>query len=278
MKTVNSLSGGKTSSYMAVHYPADYEVFSLVCIDDIQCKPKDPKIIQYVNDKLGEKYISQFGEFIATAEDDLTLYAMRDLEQLIGREITWVRGVSFDNLIKQRSAIPNKLMRFCTTELKMKPIFEYWLQNIGEVVKMGIGYRYDESERKDDFTNNFKYQASQNTFGENRYNWEEINWREGYFPLIDNKVFHHQIIKYFSKVNIDFPPDSNCVFCFWKHIMQLRKNFETNNSKMDWAANKESKGKKWKKEITYKQVKKVNLQLDFFYGTGSGCQAGYCTN
>jgi diphthamide synthase (EF-2-diphthine--ammonia ligase) len=34
MKTVNSLSGGKTSSYLAVHYPADYNVFSLVRTDD----------------------------------------------------------------------------------------------------------------------------------------------------------------------------------------------------------------------------------------------------
>ena len=29
--TVNSVSGGKTSAYIAVHYPADYDVFSLVC-------------------------------------------------------------------------------------------------------------------------------------------------------------------------------------------------------------------------------------------------------
>ena len=27
MKTVNSLSGGKTSSYIAANYPADYDVF-----------------------------------------------------------------------------------------------------------------------------------------------------------------------------------------------------------------------------------------------------------
>ena len=34
MKTVNSLSGGKTSSYIAIHYPADYNVFALVHSDD----------------------------------------------------------------------------------------------------------------------------------------------------------------------------------------------------------------------------------------------------
>jgi hypothetical protein len=30
MITVNSLSGGKTSSYLAKHYPADYNLFALV--------------------------------------------------------------------------------------------------------------------------------------------------------------------------------------------------------------------------------------------------------
>lgn len=33
IKTVNSLSGGQTSSYLTVHYPADIEVFALCCID-----------------------------------------------------------------------------------------------------------------------------------------------------------------------------------------------------------------------------------------------------
>ena len=33
MLTVNSLSGGKTSSYLAYHYPADLEIFSLVCVN-----------------------------------------------------------------------------------------------------------------------------------------------------------------------------------------------------------------------------------------------------
>lgn len=91
MTTVNSISGGKTSAFMAVNYPADYNVFSLVCLDDTNCAPKDKSIIQYVNAKI-EKYIPEYGEFIATAEDPKTLYVMRDLEQLMGREIIWVRG------------------------------------------------------------------------------------------------------------------------------------------------------------------------------------------
>lgn len=30
MITVNSLSGGKTSSYLAANYPANYDIFALV--------------------------------------------------------------------------------------------------------------------------------------------------------------------------------------------------------------------------------------------------------
>jgi len=149
MKTINSLSGGKTSSYLAYHYPADYNIFALVKIDDINCKPKDSKLIQLVSDKIGE-------DFIATAESDLTLKVILDLEQLIGQNIIWVTGLSFDKLIKKQTILPNSLRRFCTQEMKMRPIWDWWYKNINEKVKMGIGFRYDELERAERFTVSFK--------------------------------------------------------------------------------------------------------------------------
>ena len=116
MKTINSLSGGKTSSYIAANYPADYNVFSLVRIEDERCKFKDEKIRKLVEDKLQ-------APFIATAEDDTIVYTMLDLEQYIGREITWVTGPTFDQLIKDKGQyLPNKVARYCTTELKTQPI------------------------------------------------------------------------------------------------------------------------------------------------------------
>jgi len=35
---------------------------------------------------------------------------------------------------------------------------------------------------------------------------------------------------------------------------------------------------RFKKEMSYKDVKKLGLQGDFFFGTGSGCSSGYCTD
>ena len=86
MKTLNSLSGGATSSYMAANFPADYDVFALVCIDYEPARPRDAKLVQMVNDKL-QKHSFNKSEFIATAEDVKTLQVIFDLEQMIGREI-----------------------------------------------------------------------------------------------------------------------------------------------------------------------------------------------
>lgn len=271
MITVNSLSGGKTSSYMAYHYPADYNIFSLVRIEDIKCKPKDKSLIKYVSDKIGM-------EFIATAESDLTLYVIRDLEQLIGKEIIWVIGKTFEDVNRKATGgkgLPNQQWRFCTTEMKMRPIWDWWFKNIGEKIKMGIGFRYDEKERSERLTTSFKGIVGKRGI---RNKWETIEWREGYFPLIEDKINHFHVKHWADKSGLNFPLDSNCVGCFHKPIQQLRKNFDTEKEKMEWFANQESESKRWKKEMNYNQIKKVGLQEDFIFGTGSGCQAGFCTD
>lgn len=270
MTTVHSLSGGKTSSYMAVHYPADYNVFSLVTVEDKSCSPTDESLIRYVSDKIG-------CEFVGTVEDDKTLYAMRDLEQLLGREITWVVGKSFESIIlKAGGMLPNAMRRYCTSEMKIRPIFDWWYRNIGEKVRMGIGYRYDEMERASRFTTKFKGIVGKR---KTRNKWQELEWREGWFPLIDDKIIHPTIVKWAESSGISFPSDSNCVGCFHKPIQQLRKNWDDNPMKMKWFEDMEIKAKStWKKDGRYSEFKNHPIQADFMFGTGSGCQAGFCTD
>ena len=57
MKTVNSLSGGKTSSFIAANYPADYNVFALVRTIDKSCLFPDAMVRQIVSDKIGQEFI-----------------------------------------------------------------------------------------------------------------------------------------------------------------------------------------------------------------------------
>ena len=70
----------------------------MIRIDDVKCKPKDSKLIQMVSDKLDL-------DFIATAESDKTLKVMFDLEQVLSKEITWVSGNSFDEVILKKKAL-----------------------------------------------------------------------------------------------------------------------------------------------------------------------------
>ena len=170
MKTVNSLSGGKTSSYLAVHYPADVNIFALCCIDDHNAgKSIDSKIKQMVNDKL-DKYCPHFPSFNATSEDPKILKVIFDLEQILGKEIVWVRGVGWEKMLQIKKALPNKSWRFCTTILKMIPIFEYLYIYHGLPVKMRLGFRYDEKERAEktidefDFAYRCDYREKSNTW------------------------------------------------------------------------------------------------------------------
>ena len=135
---MNSLSGGKTSSYIAANYPADYDVFSLVRVEDKNCKFPDEKRRKEVEDRIQ-------APFIGTAEDDMIVYTVLHLEQYIGRPITWVTGKTFEETVKSYKMknggyyLPNKVTRYCTTDMKTIPIAEWRYKNIDDDVVMRFG-------------------------------------------------------------------------------------------------------------------------------------------
>ena len=202
--TVNSLSGGKTSSYLGVHYPADYNLFALVCIDDRNANGSfwrnNRKLLQQVQDKL-EKYCSHWPEFKATAEDPQTIITMLELEQKMGREITWLRGVGFDKLIQQdKKALPNKAWRFCTEFMKIIPIFEFCYIHTELPVEMRIGFRYDEAHRAKDLKAGINFPISCNTYGKKQQNWEkDFQYRVLSYPMIEDKIMRPHVVKYWDE-------------------------------------------------------------------------------
>lgn len=274
MKTVNSISGGKTSSYLATHYPADYNLFALVEIEDPKCTPADKKLVQIISDKICH-------EFIATAESDLTLKVVLDLEQLIGTEIKWLTGETFEQVIKSRGSgiyLPNIMTRYCTSEMKIKVIADYCRNVIGEIVNTRLGIRYDEEHRVNYDNTDFKFHIANNSFGKKRRVFKTEKYRELEYPLVDDKIMHHRIFLWSLSTNINFPPDSNCVGCFHKDPQQLRQNWDNEPLKMQWFADQEKGKSRFKKEMRYDTIKKIGLQTDFTFGTGSGCNSGGCTD
>ena len=269
MKTITSISGGKTSAYMAINFPTEYNIFSLIRIEDSKCTPKDIGFVKAVENKINM-------DFVATAESDDTLRVVLELEQILGREIIWVTGDTFEEVIRKKKALPNLMMRFCTTELKIKPIFDYCHEVIQEPVLMSIGFRYDEQERANSQNTHFKTIVGRRG---NKNKWGEVYWRELSYPLIKNQITHYPIHRWAINSGLPFPPDSNCVGCFWKHLQQLRKNWNSEPLKMQWFADMEGKMKRrFKKEMSMSRIKTIGIQSDFNFGTGAGCQAGFCTD
>ena len=288
MKTVNSLSGGRTSSYMAVHYPSDVNLFALVEINDRRARPKDSKLIQKVSDKIGH-------QFIATAEDNKTLILMFELEQIIGREITWLSERAFDSLFINKhifGGIPTRLpswaRRYCTVELKIVPIFKYCFLYLFEsaldMVEMRIGYRADEIHRQKQFIDSdnesILYPMSCKNYGERRQAKQKFKWRKGSFPLIDDCITQSIVVKYWQNKSLQFPSQSNCVGCFHKDPVSLKLQWESAPKQMQWFADQEKKGKgHWlNNDLSYEKIKEMRFTLPISYEmAGTSCSGG-CTD
>lgn len=300
-KIIHSISGGKTSAYLATHYPADHVVFSLVCVDNGMIPFEDKKLRQRVNDRLEKHNTLQIhGKFIGTPEDPGIIKTVFDLEQHIGKEIVWLRGIGYDKLIDYKGALPNGFWRFCTSEMKLAPIFKWTFLNIDlgivqialskrkhkvnywciDPVKMGIGYRWDEAERKDRLDNDYEM-AMRCLLTKTGSEKKSIfyKWRVPYTPMIDDEIGYFHVQDWANKVPITFVPDSNCLNCFYKPEQQLLHNLTKHPSIKEWAHFEEEKiGSTFKNGISIENITQLEPDPTFVLNGGSGCSSGMCTD
>lgn len=276
MKTINSLSGGKTSSYIAANYPADFNVFALVTTNDKNCLFPDQKLRQIVSDKIGR-------EFIGTLEDDKIIYTILDLEQYIGKKINWVAGKTFENIIDNKQRLPNVIQRFCTTEMKLRPIVEWWFNNINEVIEMRIGFRANEQRRaktmlaKTNKNGNSEFKTIIGKSKNGKQNrWSVVEWQKPVFPLIENNIYKDQIEKYWQNKNVRFAYMNNCIGCFHRSPVLLKHMSEKHPNKFDWFINQENKKRKFKNGFKYQDIRNSLKQTKLFDDDFNECDSGHC--
>lgn len=279
MVTINSLSGGKTSSYIAVHYPADFDVFALVRIEDPNCRFKDEKIRKEVEDRIQKP-------FIATAEDDVIVYTMLDLEQYIGRPITWVTGKTFDKVIDSAGTLPDPLRRYCTNQMKMQPMFDWWREKINEPSEFRLGFRANETNRANrttSKTNHDGFLEMKAIIGKRgKLNkWGMIPWQKPTYPLIEHNVYKDKIEEFWRDKPVRFAWMNNCVGCFHKHPLLIKKMHEKHPDKIEWFASKERiKHEKdvWYKDknLSFNEIIQWNSQFELFDDDFNECDSGYC--
>ena len=289
MITINSISGGKTSAYIAENYPADYNVFALVRTNDKNCMFPDKKLRQVVSDKLGGV------EFIGTLEMDTIIYTMLDLEQMLGTKIDWVTGKPFDEIIirkrdgKETTYLPNVTMRYCTTEMKLEPIFNWWQKEINEVAEFRIGFRANETKRANrmlDKTNENGNSEFRKIIGRTKTGtqnkWGLIEWQKPEFPLITDGIFKDNIDEYWKDKDVRFAKFNNCVGCFHRNPILLKHMSNLQPNKFDWFLEQDEKskidynGRTWLMGTTYQQIKDSLAQMDLFDDDFNDCDSGYC--
>ena len=282
MITVNSVSGGKTSAYIAANYPADYNVFALVRTDDKKCLYPDAKVRQMVSDRIGK-------EFIGTLEDDIIIKTIFDLEQYIGSQIDWVSGISFDEVVKTKGGwLPNKLHRYCTTEMKIVPFFHWWHKKINEPFEVRIGFRANE-QRRAKVTNEklndnglLEIKASVSKHPDGRNKWQVFEWQKPVFPLIKDGIFKDNVEQYWKDKPVRFAWMNNCTGCFHRNEVLLKKMFELHPNKLQWFADQEKGRKKkdtWRRvgSITYEKIKNHKTQMEIsFDDFDDSCDSGSC--
>lgn len=283
MKTVTSISGGKTSSMMAVEFPTDHYVFAVVLTDQIEAAPKDKGLLREIQNRLPN--------FKASRELDQTLKNVLELEQLIGKRIDWVSAdFTFDELIFQTTyypsfrsgnpMLPNQRARFCTVQLKLMPIFWHCFLNYYEKdnpVLMNIGFRYDEPQRVEGWTcdnDKFKFPFACSISGKKQWQYNQIEWRVSHFPMYETGITSEDVKDYWNRKNWVFPSISNCDFCFHHRPIQQQIQAKMYPERAEWWLDIESKtGSTFGKESLEKILRQTTL--DIYEDNQSMC---HCTD
>jgi hypothetical protein len=279
MKTVNSLSGGKTSSYIAANYKADFNVFALVRIEHEESKFPDKKIRQEVEDRIQ-------APFIATAEDDVIIYTMLDLEQYIGQKIEWVTGKTFDKVLDTAGTLPDPLRRYCTTQMKLEPMFKWWRNNINKPAEFRLGFRANEKARAKrtlSKTNRNGLLEIKAIVGKRKTlnKWGIIEWQKPVFPLIEDNIYKDTVEQYWNNKPVRFAWMNNCVGCFHKNPLLIKKMHNKHPNKINWFASKErikhNKDVWYKaKNLSFEEIIKWDNQTELFDDDFSECDSGFC--
>jgi hypothetical protein len=233
-----------------------------------------------VSDKIGQ-------EFIGTLEQDEIIYTMLDLEQYIGRKITWITGPTFDQVIRNHSTsnskyLPNVMQRFCTTDMKVTPIKNWCYENTELPVEMRIGFRANETRRADNMIKREKEDGFQydkfvvgySQTGRNR--WKELKYRKVTFPLIQDGIFKDKIEEYWRGKPVRFAYMNNCVGCFHRNEVLLKHMSDREPTKFNWFVNQEEDKVRFKKETSYQKIKDYKSQFKMFDDDFNECDSGYC--
>jgi 3'-phosphoadenosine 5'-phosphosulfate sulfotransferase (PAPS reductase)/FAD synthetase len=221
-----SFSGGRTSGYMLKHI---LDAHDGILPDDVHVtfantgkeREETLRFVHECQSRWGIKI-----HWLEHANRKAKNYAERFAE--IGYNSASRKGEPFRALIERKKYLPNTVMRFCTTELKIEPM-KFFMKAYGYKKWTNVvGLRADEAHR-------VARGMSANDKGKDP--WVSV------FPLFENSVSQRDVRAWWSQQDFDLqllPFEGNCDGCFLKGRPKLMEIERTKPETLQWWADMET--------------------------------------
>lgn len=160
-------------------------------------------------------------------ERDETYTFVREVEERWGIEIHWVKRPGyFTKLITDRRTLPNPAQRWCTQELKIRPMRDFMRGRGYEHWTMVVGIRADEPRRVAKMRE------------PNRERWEVG------LPLAEAGVTLGDVTAFWQAQSFDLalkPYEGNCTLCFLKHPAKRERVAKDRPDLLAWWVEQEAR-------------------------------------
>lgn len=261
--TLLNVSGGRTSGLMLRRY-LDANGGAL---------PPDTHAV-FCNTGVERRETLDFIDEIARRWDVSIRWLERDGRAPAGRrfrEVTYEtaarNGEPFEELITERSFLPNAVMRFCTSELKVNVARDFMRSQGHTHWTSALGLRADESRR----VSNVRAKAGDE--------WDVS------CPLHDAHITNTGVLAFWGAQSFDLKLKSyegNCTLCFQKGRTKRERIMREREDLAEWWIRQEQRigGRFCAHEPTYaatldrvRRLPLLPMDLD-----ADGCMGGYCTD
>ena len=222
-----SFSGGRTSGFMLwnILKAFDGKLPEDIFVVFANTGKEAPETLDFVND-ISNKWDVDIKWLELSIHQERPIWRTKEVTY----ETASKNGEPFDMLIEKRSFLPNSVMRFCTSELKINVMKRFMLSLGYKDWFNVVGLRYDEPRRVANIRN------------QTNNKWTSIA------PMYDAKHTIKDVIDFWKKQNFDLglnsyggkAPAGNCDLCFLKGMDTTIKILKERPELANWWIEKEN--------------------------------------
>jgi hypothetical protein len=141
----------------------------------------------------------------------------------------------------RRQVIPSQIWRWCTRDLKIRPIYAHY-RSLKTHVNQYLGISYEERDR---------------------YRISNVPYASNIFPLIENRITRDMCIDIIDKVNLSLPVRSGCYICPFNSISRWVEIYKKHSNLYDKAMILEENSKHFpKQKLTTSSLRTLKTQIE----------------